>query len=93
MDLFDDEFGHQVISLNALTGLDNGETMCIKAKVKNAQLIFLIDTGSSCNFIAQEYGEEIETQSFCSSEYGCHSANGEKLQINHICIDVFWQTL
>lgn len=75
-----------MISLHALTGVDSATTMHIKAYVINTRVIFLIDCGSSSNFI--DVGV-VKKMGFTLTEVKgieVMVANGEKLEVNYIYV-------
>lgn len=87
MDILD---GHQIISLHALTGLDNTATMRIQAAMKNTKVIFLIDSGSSNNFIDIRVVKKLGLDLSEIKGIELMVANGEKLKVTYMCKGVSW---
>ena len=48
-----DDFGQ--ISLNAISGTDSGETLKVRALVKNQVMLTLLDSGSSHSFVSADF--------------------------------------
>jgi hypothetical protein len=43
------------LSLNALSGTDSGSCLKLKAKVKHKSMLILVDSGSSHNFVSENF--------------------------------------
>ncbi|XP_035544589.1 uncharacterized protein LOC118347983 [Juglans regia] len=68
------------ITLHALTGWTAPKTMRIAAKIRNHEVIVLIDSGSTHNFISEHMANLLRLPVIPTESFTVRVANGEKLK-------------
>ncbi|KAJ7960249.1 Ty3/gypsy retrotransposon protein [Quillaja saponaria] len=79
------------ISLHALWGLDEYQTMKIEGIMNNQPLLILVDSGSTHNFLDGKYAKRVGCRLRVSEGCQVTVANGEKVKIQHQCNQSKWQ--
>ena len=69
-----------VISLHALTGITDYNTMRVKGKIKNQLINILIDTGSTHNFVDQLVVKKLGVRLKNTHSFMVTVANGDKIK-------------
>ena len=72
----EDELG---VSIHALTGWASPRTMRVAATIKSHQLMVLIDSGSTHNFLSDKVARTLRLPVVPTKSFTVHVANGEKL--------------
>jgi predicted aspartyl protease len=67
------------LSLNAISGTESGDSMRIRALVKNKVMLILVDSGSSHNFVSKEFLHQTGIQTSATTPLQVKVANGELL--------------
>uniref|UniRef100_A0A0A9BMS5 Uncharacterized protein n=1 Tax=Arundo donax TaxID=35708 RepID=A0A0A9BMS5_ARUDO len=70
------------LSLNAISGKDEGEAMKLRAMVKNKVMLILIDSGSSHSFVSTSFVNKVALQSISTTPKQVRVANGDTLLTN-----------
>ena len=81
----DDNEAKPIISLHALLGLEDSQTMRIKGTIKQLQVILLIDSGSTYNFIDQSLVKRLRCHLHSVLGASVIVANGDKLIAQDLC--------
>ena len=68
--------GEPEISLHALTGWSPHKTMRVKANIKSHELIVLIDSGSTHNFISERIANSLQLPVQFTKPFNIKIANG-----------------
>jgi hypothetical protein len=68
-----------LISLHAISGCIGPKTMCVKAMVGQHELIILIDSGSTHNFVDRKLAQALHLAVTPIEEFMVKVANGERL--------------
>ena len=79
------------ISLHAMIGTVGYQTMRIQGKVKNQLVIFLVDTGSTHNFVSNSLIKRIGGSSKTITSLTITVANGEQLKTHELCPGLHWE--
>lgn len=66
-----------VLSLNSLVGITTKKTMKMKGLLKGREVVILIDSGASCNFISKKLVEEMKLPVVDTMGFGVAVGNGE----------------
>ena len=92
VELIDAEEGLKlVISLNALLGTGDSQTMRLQGKVKNLPIIILVDSGSTHNFINQNVVKQVGFPTQVVDGISVSVANGDKMWVKDVCVGVQWE--
>lgn len=87
---WEDEVVEPYISVNALAGSQNFQTMRVKGVIQNRVVYILVDSGSTHNFLdvnlAKELGCNIET----ISAQAITVADGNNIPCNQVCKGLEW---
>ena len=78
------------LSLHALEGTFNYQTMRLRGSVRKKMLNILIDTGSTHNFISCEMAIKLGCVMETVAELKVSAANGEELKCNAVCKQFKW---
>ncbi|KAK3025591.1 hypothetical protein RJ639_042630 [Escallonia herrerae] len=73
------------ISIHAISGLRNPQTMRIQGKIDNKHVSFLIDSGSTHNFLSTRIAKKMGLVPSCEGDLEVIVANGEKLASSGRC--------
>jgi len=65
------------ISLNALTGVSNPQTMRVRGRCKGGWVVMLVDTGSTHNFLSTGMARKMGLQAREAESFEVAVANGE----------------
>lgn len=76
----DDDEGEPEISLHALTGWSSSGTMRVVIQIRSFELICLIDSGSTHNFINEKVAESLKLLAEPTRPFNVKVANGDPLQ-------------
>lgn len=74
-----------VLSLNSMVGITSKKTMKMKGLIGNREVVVLIDSGASCNFIAQKLVEELALPVVETKGFGVAVGNGEVIKGSGKC--------
>ncbi|XP_039820334.1 uncharacterized protein LOC120682466 [Panicum virgatum] len=77
-----------LISLHAIAGLTTNDTMCVHVKIGEHNLIALLDSGSTSNFINQAVADDIGLHFHNSAGASVIVANGDRVQCQGLARDV-----
>lgn len=80
------------LSLNALTGTDNGDTMKLRALVQNKVMLILVDNGSSHSFVSTHFLEVVGLASFPVKPKQVRLPNGEIMITDQWVPQMEWWT-
>ncbi|OMP02165.1 hypothetical protein COLO4_11298 [Corchorus olitorius] len=80
-----------ILSLHAILGTSDHQTMRIVSTIKHQEVIILIDSGSSHNFIDKETAKKIGWKTHQITGVGVKVANGHELWAKDICYEVPWE--
>ncbi len=81
----EDEFEIPEISLHAISGVPNPQTMRISGMIKEARVILLADTGSTHNFLNSKLAEKLGLVPDKHTAFEVMVANGERLSSKGKC--------
>ena len=81
-----------VISLHAMLGTGDTNTMRLQGRIKNTQLVILVDSGSTHNFMDQTIAKKVGCHTHIMSGIGVSIANGDKIWVQEVCKEVLWET-
>ena len=81
-----------VISLHGIFGTGDSHTMRLQGKIKNTQLVILVDFGSTHSFIDYSVAKRVGCTAHALSGLGVTITNGDKVWVQAICKDVFWES-
>jgi hypothetical protein len=84
------EFG--TLSLNALSGTDEGEAIKIRALLKNKVMLILVDSGSSHSFVSSSLLAQVGIQPLPMQPKLIRVANGETLVCASFVPQLAWWT-
>ena len=73
------------ISLHAVVGTEDQQTMCMKGRVKNQSLVILVDSGSSHNFMNQAMVKRLNCEVQTIAGLNITVANGEIMKTQGMC--------
>lgn len=76
------------ISFHAILGKTSGTTMKLLGTIRGRQVIILIDSGSTHNFIAKKIVEDADLPVQFIPAFGVQIGNGDLIKCNRICRDV-----
>ncbi|XP_038687486.1 uncharacterized protein LOC119986865 [Tripterygium wilfordii] len=76
------------ISFHAILGKSSGTTMKLLGTVQGRQVLILIDSGSTHNFIAERIVEEVGLPVQIIPPFGVQIGNGEVIKCNRLCQEV-----
>lgn len=76
------------ISFNAILGQSSGATMKLQASLKNREVLILVDSGSTHNFISAALVRELGLAVDTIPTFGVQIGNGEIIRCNQICRNV-----
>ncbi|XP_056863923.1 uncharacterized protein LOC130511101 [Raphanus sativus] len=77
-----------VLSLNSLVGITTKKTMKMKDLIGDKEVVVLIDSGASCNFISTKLVEEMKLPVVETVGFGVAVGNGEVISGSGKCEDV-----
>ena len=80
-----------VISLHALLGTGDYQTMRLRGKVKNLTVVILVDSGSTHNFVDQKLTKRVGFPTQTVTGLSVSIANGEKMWVQELCAGVQWK--
>ena len=80
-----------VISLHAVFGTVDCQTMRKYGKIKNTLVVILVDSGSTNNFMDQWVVKQLGCKINTIPGIGVSVANGDKLWVNEVCPQVQWE--
>ncbi|KAK1646376.1 hypothetical protein QYE76_064181 [Lolium multiflorum] len=80
------------LSLNAVSGTDNGETMKLRALVGNQVMILLIDSGSTHTFITHSFATRAECPISPAASVPVKIANGHIMTSDSQVVGLQWWT-
>ena len=87
-DSLTDEFGQ--LSLNALAGTDQGQTLKLRALVKNKVMLTLVDSGSTHSFVSSQFLQQVGITPIPTSPTSVRLANGQVLVSDHWVPQLHW---
>ena len=73
--------------------IGDSQTMSLYGKIKNTQVVLLVDTGSTHNFMDQRLVRRLGYLTQLITGIGVSIANGERLWVNQICKKVNWEAV
>jgi hypothetical protein len=79
------------ISLNALQGIAGGNTLQLKGLIKRQEVPFLMDTGSTHNFISARWVKKLGLKTQQIKDFPVQIASNKKLAINSKCEQLTWK--
>ena len=79
------------ISLHALLGTNDCQTMRMKGKIKNQELIMLVDSSSTHNFIDQGVIKKLNCLTQDVKGMNVTVANRQTLVSNEVCKELQWE--
>lgn len=82
------EFG--TLSLNAISGTEEGEAMRLRALVRNKVMLILVYSGSSHTFVSSAFLEKVGIQSVPSAPRVVKVANGDTLISDRVVPELAW---
>lgn len=80
------------ISLHALLGIKDCQTMRVKGKIKKKSLVLLIDSASTYNFIDQIVARRLRYPTEVITGVNVTVANGDILKSQEVCELIKWET-
>lgn len=78
------------ISVHGLSGLHNPQTMQFKGRLCGGLLTFLVDTGSTHNFINREEAHGLGLKADTAQKFNVTVANGARIECAGICYGVLF---
>lgn len=81
----EDEMPMLELYMNSIVGLSGNHTMKLKGKVKGEEVIILIDSGATHNFITTELIERLNIPIQASRVFEVSLGDGYKVRGRHIC--------
>nr|KYP66539.1 Retrovirus-related Pol polyprotein from transposon 297 family [Cajanus cajan] len=79
------------ISLNALQGIAGGNTLQLKGLIKHQKVPFLMDTGSTHNFISDKWVKVLGLKTQFVKDFPVTVASDKKLLITRKCEQTTWR--
>ncbi|TYK02033.1 gypsy/ty3 element polyprotein [Cucumis melo var. makuwa] len=73
------------LSINSVVGLTNPETMKVKGKLKDEDVVVLIDCGATYNFISEKLVTNLNLPLKATTNYGVILGSGEAIKGKEIC--------
>ena len=80
-----------IISLHALLGTEDSQTMRLHGKVKNMRVVVLVDSGSTHNFVDQSVVKRGGLYTTAVNGISVSVANGDKMWAQELCPQVQWE--
>ena len=80
-----------IISLHALLGMGDSQTMRLQGKIKNLVVIILVDTSSTHNFLDQRVVKRLGIPTQSVDTLSVSVANGDKMWVTKLCSKVQWE--
>ncbi|OMP03526.1 Retrotransposon gag protein [Corchorus olitorius] len=80
-----------IISLNALLGVSGPQTMRVMGRVKNQNVLILIDTGSTHNFLDSTMSKRLSCTLLPIKGVPVTVANGEDMTCKELCKALKWE--
>ena len=80
-----------IISLHALLGTKDSQTMRLQGKIKNLVVIILMDTDSTHNFLDQNVVKRLGFYTQRVNARSVSVANGDKIWVTEFCSKVQWE--
>lgn len=74
-----------VLSLNSMVGITSKKTMKMRGLIGNKEVVVLIDSGATCNFIAKKLVEELKLPVVETVGFGVAVGNGEVISGSGKC--------
>nr|TKS09032.1 hypothetical protein D5086_0000097190 [Populus alba] len=84
-----DAIPHPKISLYAIAGAANPQTMCITCYYHNKSLYILLDFGSTHNFLDPSVASRLNLPISCKTSFDVMVANGDRLYGEGQCQNIF----
>jgi hypothetical protein len=81
----EDDTPDMEVSLNALTGINSANTMKLRVMVHGVQLLALVDSGSTHNFVAEEAAARVGINIIQRPGMRVAVANGDRVMSNGVC--------
>ncbi|XP_071685220.1 uncharacterized protein [Lolium perenne] len=81
----DDDTSEMEVSLNALTGINSANTMQLRVMVHGVELLALVDSSSTHNFIAEEAAARVGIDIIQRPDMRVAVANGDRVTSNGVC--------
>ena len=69
----------QVLSLKSMVGITTKRTLRVRGSLRGAEVVVLIDSGASCNFIAKRLVEELGLTVSPTQDFGVAIGDGRVL--------------
>lgn len=91
MEEVSDKSAEVAISINALSGTANFQTLRLKGTVKNNQITMLVDSGSTHNFLDSSTAQKLGCYLTDIPHHEVTVAGGGKLVCNKMCANFTWQ--
>lgn len=76
------------ISFNAILGKSAGTTMKLQGTICNREVLILVDSGSTHNFVAENIVKELKLPVQFVPSFGVQIGNGEVIRCNRVCQNV-----
>jgi len=87
-DSLTNEFGQ--LSLNAIAGTDQGQTLKLRALVKNKVMLTLVDSGSTHSFVSSQFLQQVGITPISTVPTSVKLANGQVLISDHWVPQLSW---
>lgn len=78
------------LSLNAITGTDNGNAMKLRTLMGNKVMLILVDSGSSHSFVSKTFLDTVDIQVVPNAAKQVKLANGDILVTDHHVPQMEW---
>lgn len=76
------------ISFHAILGKSDGTTMKLQGKIGSREVLILVDSGSTHNFVTENIVEDLKLPIQFVPSFGVQIGNGDVIRCNRICCNV-----
>ena len=76
------------LCMSSLVGFCSTQSMKVRGKIMSREVVVLIDSGASHNFISDDLVSELQFRYTPTNEFGVQMGNGEEIRASGVCRDL-----